>query len=305
MKNTVLFIWRFQPVHNGHIDAIRQLIKAWLTKILIGVGSCEKELTPDNPFKYCERQQLLKLAFQDAWVTEYIQDIIPIPDFDNDSVWKNYIIERFPSFDYVWTWNPHVKDIFQNIWKQIINFDTNTNIKASNIRHLIYTNRTGCMKSQLSESVWNYIVNNNFPSIFHLSFKNFLKPSIAVDWICKDSLWNIILIKRNNPPFGYAIPGGFIDYWEDPTQAIIRELSEELWLPQEQIHCEKLIWVYGSPDRDPRWHVISIVYECELLTDNIAPWDDASEIIRIDKSNLHNISLAFDHEKIINDYASQ
>lgn len=302
MKNTALYIWRFQPTHNGHIDAIKQMIKAWLTNILIWIWSCEKHWTPDNPFSFEQRKTMLEISLSKSLVSDNICQILPVPDFDNDQVWSQYILDNFKDFGFVWTWNPHVKLIFENLWKSIIDLADNTNIKASNIRHFIYTKRVDQLQWLICEPQIRYIKDNNYPWNFNKMFYNILKPSLAVDWICKDKSWKLILIKRKNPPYGYALPWWFVDYWENPQEAVVRELSEELSIPQDSIVCEKLIWVYWSADRDPRSHVVSIVYQCILLENNIKAWDDATEVIRIDKSNLQNISLAFDHEKILKDY---
>ncbi|HMK65070.1 MAG TPA: NUDIX hydrolase, partial [Thermodesulfobacteriota bacterium] len=37
----------------------------------------------------------------------------------------------------------------------------------------------------------------------------------------------VVLIKRKNPPWGWALPGGFVDYGETLEQAAIREAREE------------------------------------------------------------------------------
>ena len=67
----------------------------------------------------------------------------------------------------------------------------------------------------------------------------------------------IVLIERKNPPAGWAIPGGFVDYGERVEDAAIREALEETSLRVGLIH---LLGVYSSPDRDPRLHTISTVF---------------------------------------------
>ena len=67
------------------------------------------------------------------------------------------------------------------------------------------------------------------------------------------------MITRGRDPFKgcYAFPGGFVDYGEDPEDACIRELQEECGIKG---YKPELICVAGKPDRDPRKHVVSIVY---------------------------------------------
>ena len=58
----------------------------------------------------------------------------------------------------------------------------------------------------------------------------------------------IILIERQNPPFGWAIPGGFVDYGESVEIAARREAKEETSLEIELI---EQFYVYSEPKRDP------------------------------------------------------
>ena len=62
----------------------------------------------------------------------------------------------------------------------------------------------------------------------------------------------IILIERGNPPHGWAIPGGFVDYGESVETAAIREAAEEVSLDVKLI---EQFQVYSEPDRDRsiRW----------------------------------------------------
>ena len=73
----------------------------------------------------------------------------------------------------------------------------------------------------------------------------------------------ILLITRGRDPFKgmYAFPGGFVDYGEDPANSVIRELKEECCMDGAS---PELIMVAGAPDRDPRKHVVSIVYSVEV-----------------------------------------
>lgn len=67
----------------------------------------------------------------------------------------------------------------------------------------------------------------------------------------------IILIERHNPPLGWAIPGGFIDYGESAEAAARREAEEEIGL---QVELVEQFQVYSDPNRDPRQHTMSVVF---------------------------------------------
>lgn len=122
------------------------------------------------------------------------------------------------------------------------------------------------------------------------------KPGIAVDGvIIRDE--SILLIKRKNQPFKgmWALPGGFVEYGETVEEAILREVKEETGMDAK---IKRLLGVYSRPDRDPRGHVISIVFLLDAEGKLIAG-DDAGDarFFRID--NLP--PLAFDHAEIIRD----
>jgi len=107
----------------------------------------------------------------------------------------------------------------------------------------------------------------------------------------------IILIKRKNPPSGWALPGGFVDYGESCEEAARREASEETSLEVEII---SQFHTYSDPGRDPRFHTISTVYTAKA--DGVPQaQDDAQEVGVFTREDLPR-PLAFDHEKILADY---
>ncbi|MDA8407980.1 MAG: NUDIX hydrolase [Deltaproteobacteria bacterium] len=107
----------------------------------------------------------------------------------------------------------------------------------------------------------------------------------------------IVLISRKNTPFGWALPGGFVDYGESVEEAAVREAKEETSL---DIHNLKLLGVYSSKDRDPRHHSISTVFSAQ--SDGIpCAGDDAARVQVFQKDNLPK-KLGFDHAEIIVDY---
>jgi ADP-ribose pyrophosphatase YjhB (NUDIX family) len=106
-----------------------------------------------------------------------------------------------------------------------------------------------------------------------------------------------VLIKRKNPPFGWAIPGGFVDYGESLEEAAVREAKEETNLTIKLI---RQFHTYSDPDRDQRHHTISTVYIAKGKGIPEAK-DDALEIGVFTRSNLPE-QIAFDHRTILEDY---
>ena len=122
-------------------------------------------------------------------------------------------------------------------------------------------------------------------------------PIPTVDIIIEIESKGIVLIKRKNPPFGWALPGGFVDYGESLEEGALREAKEETDLDVELI---EQFHTYSNPNRDPRHHSISTVYIAKAKGIPQAK-DDALEIGIFNGLNLPD-EIAFDHRLILRDY---
>lgn len=120
---------------------------------------------------------------------------------------------------------------------------------------------------------------------------------IVIEIKREDGRQGIVLVKRKNPPYGWALPGGFVDYGESLEEAARREAKEETSL---DIKLKGQLHTYSDPNRDPRQHTISTVYIASARGEPKAR-DDAEEIGVFTKEEI-NFPLAFDHQKILADY---
>jgi 8-oxo-dGTP diphosphatase len=107
----------------------------------------------------------------------------------------------------------------------------------------------------------------------------------------------IVLIERKNPPFGHAIPGGFVDVGETVEAAAVREAAEETGL---QVRLTALLGLYSDPARDPRGHTVTAVYVAEATGEPRA-MDDARALGVFALEQLPS-PLAFDHAQVLADY---
>jgi 8-oxo-dGTP diphosphatase len=106
----------------------------------------------------------------------------------------------------------------------------------------------------------------------------------------------IVLIERKNPPLGWALPGGFVDYGESYEEAALREAKEETGLIVTEL---RQFHTYSDPGRDARMHTASTVFIGTAQGKPIAA-DDAISARIFSRENLP--SLAFDHKRILDDY---
>jgi 8-oxo-dGTP diphosphatase len=107
----------------------------------------------------------------------------------------------------------------------------------------------------------------------------------------------LVLIERKNEPFGWALPGGFVDYGETVETAAQREAQEETGLLVELV---EQFHVYSDPNRDPRQHTMSVVFIATAIGEPKAG-DDAKGIGIFEPWQMPT-NLCFDHDRILRDY---
>src|SRR3989338_7060209 len=100
-----LFIGRFQPFHNGHLKDILEA-SAFSEKVIIAIGSSNIFRTPENPFTFEERKEMIRSVIPGA-------DPIPIPDINDDAAWVSHVGKIVGSFDIVYTGNDWVRKLFE------------------------------------------------------------------------------------------------------------------------------------------------------------------------------------------------
>lgn len=122
-------------------------------------------------------------------------------------------------------------------------------------------------------------------------------PRLAVDLIIRVDD-GIVLVRRAHEPVGWALPGGFVEVGETLEEAALREAREETGL---EVTLRRQVHAYSDPERDPRGHVVSVVFEAHA-TGEPRGGSDAGEARVWPTERLGEAAPVFDHPEILHDY---
>jgi 8-oxo-dGTP diphosphatase len=134
-----------------------------------------------------------------------------------------------------------------------------------------------------------------------IEYKN---PTPTVDVILERES-KILMVRRKKDPYKdhLALPGGFVNEGETVEDAMKREATEETSL---EIHPIDILGVYSDPKRDPRKHIVTVVFVGIIVSGDLRANDDAASIEWIQLDSIDQLQqqkmLAFDHAQILRDY---
>ncbi len=133
----------------------------------------------------------------------------------------------------------------------------------------------------------------------------YLATDIIIEYPCNGKP-GLVLIERKNPPHGLALPGGFAEYGISLEDNACKEASEETGL--SLILRASPLAVKSDPSRDPRGHVISVVYVAKG-SGKVRAGDDAARarVYSIDDviDLVKKDAFAFDHADILRQYLKE
>lgn len=304
-KKTGLFIGRFQPFHNSHLECLKQIAKE-TENIIIGIGSAQHSHTKENPFNINERQIMVEMSVRKN-LEHYI--IVPIPDIGNYSRWVEHVEQLCPHFDVAYTGNVIVRELFEKKGYEVKTPETPNNpvrfASASEIRRRI----------SRGENWRDYVPPETYAVIKDIKGEERIKdiygkdrllfPRTAADIVIESyntekEFQGIILIRRKYAPKGIAFPGGMQEYGESIEQTAVREAKEETGL--DVIALEPLEF-RSEPKRDPRGHTNSMVFIARAYG-HPKRGSDAKEVyvLNPEKINRLKAQMVFDHASIWESY---
>ncbi len=106
-----ILIGRMQPVHNGHMQVIEQILEE-VDEVIIGIGSVQMSHELKDPFTAGERIVMMSQALAERDIDPSRYYIIPMQDINFNAVWVAYIKMLTPPFSIVYSGNPLVKQLF-------------------------------------------------------------------------------------------------------------------------------------------------------------------------------------------------
>lgn len=106
-----ILIGRMQPVHNGHMEVIKQILSE-VDEIIIGIGSAQLSHELKDPFTAGERIVMMNQALADSGVDSSRYYIIPMQDINFNAIWVAHVKMLTPPFSIVYSGNPLVKQLF-------------------------------------------------------------------------------------------------------------------------------------------------------------------------------------------------
>ena len=290
----LIFIGRFQPVHNGHIKVILEALKL-SERLIIICGSAHKPRTIKNPWTVTERWNMIRLALSEHLKKDDLDRIMFSYSYDqwyNDNAWVTEIQKTVKTLSTVEDsdigiigFHKDESSYYLNLFPQwsLIKFKAGERIiNSTDIRNDYFSHKLGISieyENDISKPVREYMGDFRKTEVFKDLNDEFIvnenyDPSRYPIFMCTTDAvviqsGHILMIQRKMAPGkgNWALPGGFINYREKIIDSMVRELREEtkLKIPEKVIKGSITdSHVFDHPYRSSRGRIITHAFFVEL-----------------------------------------
>ncbi|HET8688417.1 MAG TPA: bifunctional nicotinamide-nucleotide adenylyltransferase/Nudix hydroxylase [Methanosarcina sp.] len=337
--DTVVFIGRLQPLHNGHVSILRQAVYSANKRVIVLIGSVNGPRTFKNPFTFEQRKNLvcsiMDFGFFGHPIIEY--SVNPIRDVRyNDNVWIESVQETVNSLSsngesvaiigykkdrsskYL-EWFPQWDFIGVEEDKEAAMID------ATTVRNILFEGlNPDFVKGVLPNASFNFLkefmqtpeynrIRDEY-NVVKAYRKSWESAPYAPTFICTDAVvicaGHVLMIERGaHPGKGqWALPGGFLDPNEKIRDCAIRELIEETQIDIPRRVLEGSIVrneYFDHPGRSLRGRTVTHAFRLDVQLDpkgklpKVKGGDDAAKAKWIPLGDLNEDLIYEDHYSII------
>jgi len=305
-----VFIGRFQPVHNGHMQVINLALES-AKNVLILIGSSHEARSHRNPWTYFERKEMIQanIGYNDISRVNRLH-YMPLEDSAyNDTQWiksvqsnvsfmlkkldlneqsskvalighskdhSSYYLKMFPLWDSIEAPNYH----------GVNSTAIRTNYFSNDVMTGAKFDNSMAMSEKTLLFLQDFLHRPEYKQIFEeYEFVNKYKASwsaapyaptfVTVDAIVVQS-GHIALVRRRAAPGKglWALPGGFLNPQERIKDAVIRELREEtgIKVPDPVLRGSIVAQdVFDEPNRSSRGRTITHAFLIKLKDEPTLP----------------------------------
>lgn len=133
-----VLVGRFQPFHNGHLEAVRYALRK-VDYLYIVIGSSQRNHERDNPFTAGERIAMIKAALDSSNVDPARWMAIPIADTESHALWPAILKATVPPFNIVFTNDGLTTRLLkeQGVRVEAVKYLKRSSYSATNVRNRI------------------------------------------------------------------------------------------------------------------------------------------------------------------------
>lgn len=333
--DTVIYIGRFQPFHNAHMETLK-LACAIAKKVIVVIGSANQPRDEKNPFTQDERIDLIFKAIKAEGIDTPVRFVSVEDQMYGNTAWAISVAEACEPHINVHTKTKIIgfdKDessfyihMFPQ-WGEPIEVEPTEVLDATTVRELFFSPawNPNLLVGVCPQATIDFLENfKKKPEYKYICegwefIKHYRDPYKSLPYEITFNTGDAVVFKsghvlmvkrRAHPGKGlWALPGGFLDAKKDNTlqDCAIRELYEEtgIKVPEAVVRgCIKEEKVFSARGRDRRGRFITTIQHIVLPEDKrgfpkTKAADDAEKTKWIHISQLNRANVAFDHYDII------